>query len=42
MNDKILKFSEFLDFYKDKYAKTSSEISIPNQMIADFMKIMKD
>lgn len=29
MNESILRFSEFLDFYKEKYGKTSSEISKP-------------
>ena len=29
MEENILKFSEFLDSYKNKYRKTSSEISIP-------------
>ena len=29
INESILKFSEFLDSYKDKYAKPSSEISLP-------------
>ena len=30
MNGDILKFSKFLDFYKETYAKTSSEISKPH------------
>ena len=29
VNEDILKFSEFLDYYKEEYAKTSSEISMP-------------
>ena len=29
VNSDILKFSKFLDYYKPKYCKTSSEISIP-------------
>lgn len=38
VDEDILKFSEFLDYYKDKYAKTSSEISMPKPNDTRFYK----
>ena len=36
INEDILKFSEFLDYYKQDYAKPSWEISLPNPDDEDF------